>query len=258
MKAVVVTGAERGLGKTIIETLVREGYHLIAVSLSMKNLETMKEELIKTSGIPREGIDLIQFDFKHTEDIGNLADSIKKCLKPPIFLWGYVNNAAIFYPSSKESSTLLEITYHDIMEILNINQISAFLLSREMFRIMKDAKKGGSIVYISSSVDKRGSIISPVYAMSKAALVNLAKSISNEGATEKIRANCISPGLMETQMGLEIWSTKEKLHERVERSLTKRACTTAEVAYLVKYLLSEYSECILGENLDISAGMMLK
>ena len=257
MKAVVVTGAERGVGKAIVKCLLEENYHLIAVSISMSDLEKMKKEMA-TIGLSAERIHLIEFDLMNIENIGFLVDSIKNFLHNSMELWGYVNNAAIYFPSSKESTKLLDISMKDIMEILNVNVISAFLTSREMFRIMKEAKKGGSIVFISSVASKNGSVINPVYGMTKAAIANLAKSIAREGGSYNIRANAISPGVLETQMGLEIYSTKEKLRERTEKNLIKRACTPEEVAYLVKYLLSEHAGYITGENLDLSGGSLIK
>jgi NAD(P)-dependent dehydrogenase (short-subunit alcohol dehydrogenase family) len=174
------------------------------------------------------------------------------------FLWGYVNNAAIYFPSTKESSRLSDIRLNGMMEILEVNMISAFLLSREMFKWMKETRKGGSIVFISSFVNSRGSLINPVYAMTKAAIVNLAKSIASEGGEDNIRCNAISPGVMETQMSSEIYKSEEILRKRIERNLIKRTCTTEEVAHLVKYLLSDYSGYITGENLNISGGMLIK
>lgn len=258
MKSVVVTGAERGVGKAITKVLLEEGYHLIAVSIFMPDLEKMKEEMVKQFGFQNKRIDLIEFDLREVNHIGSLVNSIKKCLNESNPLWGYVNNAAMYFPSSKGSARFSDIVLDDMIEILKVNMISAFMLSREMFQILKEAKKGGSIVFISSVAGKKGSWINPVYGMTKAAVANLAKSIAHEGGSENIRANAISPGVMETQMGLEIYSSKEKLNERIKKNLISRACTPEEVAHLVKYLLSNYAGYMTGENLDLSGGSLIK
>jgi len=258
MKSVVVTGAERGVGKAITKALVEAGYHIIAVSIFMHDLEKMKEEMVNDLGISGERIDLIEFDLREVDEIGSLVEEIKTCIDDSRPLWGYVNNAAIYFPSSKKGSRLLDITLDDMMEILKVNMISAYLLSREMFRMMREIGKGGSIVFISSVAGKKGSLINPVYAMTKAAVANLAKSIAHEGGSENIRANAISPGVIETQMGLEIYTSKEKLDERIKKNLIPRACTPEEVAHLVKYLLSDYAGYITGENLDLSGGSLIK
>jgi 3-oxoacyl-[acyl-carrier protein] reductase len=256
-KAVVVMGAERGLGKAISKVLLGKGYHLIAASISMSDAELMKREMIDNVKIPAERVDLIEFDMRNLDKVDVFVDSVRVCLnKKPIYLWGYVNVAGIFYASSR-SHKLTDICLEDIMEVLKVDEISAFLLSREMFKIIKEGKKGGAIILISSNSSKRGSVMHPVYAMAKASLVNLAMSIAIEGGAEGIRANAISPGIMETQMGREIIKTKEDLAKRLERSLIKRSCTPEEVAHLVSYLLSDYGSYITGENLDISGGRLL-
>jgi NAD(P)-dependent dehydrogenase (short-subunit alcohol dehydrogenase family) len=258
MKSVVVTGAERGVGKSIIEVLLEEDYHLIAVSISMSALEIMKQEMIKEHGASEERIDLIEFDLRNAEQIDNLMVLIKNKLAKSVHLHGFVNNAAIYFPTSGRGSGLLEIQLADLMEIVKVNMISAFFLAREMFGLMKRQKCGGSIVFISSVVSKKGSVTNPVYAMTKAGLANLAKTIAIQGGGDNIRANAISPGVMETEMGLALYPNKEKLRERMEKNLIKRPCTTEEVARLAAYLLSGYSGYMTGQNLDLSGGSLIR
>ena len=257
-KSVVVTGTTRGVGRAIAEVLLEDGYHLIAVDLSMPDLEGMKEEVIRQLGPKGQRIDLVEFDLRQVDRIGFLVESIKKYLSESNPLWGYVNNAAIYVPSSKRSTRLAEVALEDMLEILNVNMISAYLLSREMFKILKEGKRGGSIVFIASLVGKKGSFLNPVYGMTKAAIANLAKSIAQEGGSDKIRANAISPGVIETRMGSEIYPSREKLEERINRNLIRRACAPEEVAHLVKYLLSDYSEQMTGDDLDLSGGSLIR
>jgi NAD(P)-dependent dehydrogenase (short-subunit alcohol dehydrogenase family) len=258
MKSVVVTGAERGVGKESVRVLLEEGYHVIAVSISLPNLADMKAEMVDRCGLPGERLDLIEFDLASVERIGHLVASIKGFLHPENPLWGYVNNAAIYYPLSKRSARLLDVVLPDAMEILNVNMISALLLSREMFRILKEGGKGGSIVFIASVAGKKGSVLSPVYGMSKAAIANLARSIAREGGADGIRANAISPGVMETQMGFQTYSSAQMLDERIKKNLIPRSCRPEEVAHLVAYLLSDHAGYITGEDLDLSGGSLIK
>jgi len=255
MKAVVVTGAERGLGKAIARTLLEDGYHLIALSLSMAELEKMKQEMVASLGIMEHSIDLIEYDLEDIHNMGSLVGSIHSCLDNTKSLWAYVNNAAVFLPRPGKACSLLEIGLNDTLTIMNVNMVASLFLSREMFRLLKENGNGGAIVFISSTVSIRGSVINPVYAMTKAALVNLVKSMSIEGGPEKIRINAISPGIMETQMGMEVFSTRNRLKERVEKNLIKRACTPEEVSQLVKYLISVKAEYITGQNLVIDGGL---
>lgn len=258
MKSIVVTGTIRGVGRAITKVLLEEGYHVIATDYSMKLLEEMKKEIIGELGISGEKLDLVEFDLRKVDQIEVLVDSIKRCLSGKNPLWGYVNNAAMYFPSSKRSSRLTEIVLDDIYEIVKVNMISAILVSREMLKILREGKAGGSIVFISSVAGKRGSLINPIYGMTKAAVANLAKAIAHEGGGEKITANAISPGAMETQMGLDIYRSKEKLQERISRNLIPRVLDPKEVAQMVKYLLSEDASYITGENLDLSGGSLIK
>lgn len=258
MKSVVVTGAERGVGRSVAETLLKAGYRIIAVSISMDALVKMKEEMVSRFGYTGERIALIAHDLRDMDGLDSLVQSIRQCLTAENPLWGYVNNAAIYYPSSRGSTRLMEITPEDMGEILKVNMIAAFILSREMFRILWEGKGGGAMVFISSLASKKGSRMNPVYGMTKAAVANLAKSIASEGGKEKIRANAISPGAIETQMGDDIYSTEEKWEERKKRNVIERACTLDEVACLVKYLLSEEAGYMTGENLDLSGGNLIR
>jgi len=259
MRSVVVTGAARGVGKAIMKVLLEDGYHVIATDVLKADLEEMKAEMVREHGIPDPRVDLIEFDLREMDRIEFLANSIRSFLsKANSPLWGYVNNAAMFFPSSKGATRLEEIALDDILEILKVNMISAYLLSREMFKILKEGKQGGSIVFISSVAGKKGSLHNPVYGMTKAAIANLAKSIAHEGGSENIRANAVSPGVIETQMGLGIYNSREKLDERIKKNLIARSCTTEEVAHLVKYLLSEHSGYMTGEDLDLSGGTLIK
>lgn len=258
MKSVIVTGTTGGVGRAITKVLLQDGYRIIATDVSMPCLEKMKKEVTSDLRIPSGRIGLIDFDLRQVDRIGSFIDSIKECLDERDPLWGYVNNAAIFFPSSKKSSRFTEIVLEDILEIVNVNMISSFLLSREIFKILRTGKRGGSIVFISSVAGRIGSFFSPVYGMTKAAVANLAKAIAQEGGRENIRANAISPGALETKMGLEIFNSKEKFDERVSKNLIPRACTPDEVAHLVNYLLSDYSAFMTGENLDLSGGRLIK
>jgi NAD(P)-dependent dehydrogenase (short-subunit alcohol dehydrogenase family) len=241
-----------------VEVLLRDGYHIIAADIAMPHLEQMKEEVVRQLGISDRRMDLVEFDLRNVDRIGSLVDLIRKCLSETNPLWGYVNNAAVYLPSSKASTRLTEINVDDVWEILKVNLLSAFLVSREMFKILKEKKGGGSIVFISSVAGKKGSLLNPVYGMTKAAVANLAKSIAHEGGSEKIRANAISPGMIETRMGSEVYSSKESRDERIKKNLIQRACTPEEVAHLVKYLLSEFSGSMTGEDLDLSGGTLIK
>lgn len=257
MKSVVVTGAERGAGKAIVKVLLEEGYHVIAVSISLPNLKSMKEEMVNCYNLPGGKLDLLEFDLRNVEQIGHLVGSIKGCLHAENPLWGYVNNAAIYYPSNKTSAKLSDVSLPEVMEILNVNMISSFLLSREMFKILKEGGKEGSIVFISSNVGKRGSVLNPVYAMSKAAIANLAKSMAREGGNDYIRVNAVSPGTMATQMGFQTYPLEALLDERIKKSLIKRCLKLEELAHLVKYLLSDYAGYITGVDWDISGGSLI-
>ena len=258
-RAIVVTGTERGLGREISRVLLEEGYHIIAVSISGTEMEKTKKELVGSLQIPMDRLDVIEFDLRNVDKIGRLVEAIKTCLNnQTIYLWGYVNNAAIGEPSSGRSSLLVDMGLKDMMEVLKVNMIAAFLISREMFKLIKKTQKGGAIVLISSISGVKGSPLLPVYAMTKAALANLAKSIAVVGGgKDNIRANAISPGVMLTKMAADIFPTKEKIQERFQKNIIQRACDPAEVAHLVSYLLSDYAGYITGENIEISGGRRL-
>jgi len=259
MKSVVVTGTERGVGKAIAKVVLEEGYHLIATSLNLSALEVMKQEMVTEHGAKEERIDLIEFNLAEVEQIQGAIQAIRDKLSGSgHHLHGYVNNAGMYFPTSGRSSRLLEIEMDDLLEIMKVNLISAFFLAREMFRLLKEGGQGGSLVFIASVVSQKGSVTNPVYAMTKAGLANLAKTMATEGGADNIRANAISPGVLETQMGLALYASKEKLQERMEKNLIKRACTPEEVARLTAYLLSDYAGYITGQNLDLSGGSLIK
>ncbi|MDR2407061.1 MAG: SDR family oxidoreductase [Bacteroidales bacterium] len=239
-KTVLVTGASSGIGKAIAIMCSQMGANLVITGRNEERLKNTFEEL--------EGVN-------HTYLIADLTkeDNVEQLVKNLSKLDGFVNSAGIVKPQ------LLAYTdMNEINDILQTNSISAINLSRLLIQHNK-INKEASIVYISSiNGNNCSSIGSSIYAASKAMLNGFMKGIALELASKKIRVNCITPGMIETDIfkGSNI-DTEAIEKDRLKYPL-KRYGRPEEVAYSVIYLLSDATKWVTGSSLLIDGGYTLQ
>ena len=226
-RVAVVTGAQRGIGKAIVDTLAANGARVAALDLAAPD---------------HPGILGIACDVSSETAIDAAFTQVEETLGTVSVL---VLNAGI-YPIVPFEETTLELWNRT----LAINLTGAFLAARRALPGMRE-QGYGRLVGIGSSAGKAGGARSiAAYAASKGAVMTMMKSIANEYAKFGITSNALAPALIDTEM---IAATRDL----VTRIPVGRFGTTDEVAALVAFLCSEHAGYITGEVTDINGGFLI-
>ena len=233
-KVVVVTGAGRGLGLAISQSLVSEGYYVVGIG---------RNETNDFLSLPAESRQFVVFDLRDLEGIKVLvSDVVERFGGAPFAL---VNNSGI-------GSDGVLATQHeaDISEVLTVNLEAPILLSKYLARQML-RKREGRIVNISSIIARTGFKGLAVYGASKAGLEGFTRSFSREVGKAGITVNCVAPGYMRTDMTGDL--TGSKL-ESVERRAPLGLPEPDDAASAVVYLLGSGATKITGTVLTVDGG----
>jgi 3-oxoacyl-[acyl-carrier protein] reductase len=238
----LVTGAGRGIGRSIAEVLAREGASIAACGLTLKNIEETCSRIQQKGGVATP----------FTVDVRNSA-SVQEAVNNVIDKQGridiLVNNAGI-----TKDMLLLRMKDEDWDEVLSTNLRGAFYFARAALKFMIK-NRSGSIVNIASIMGLVGNAGQSNYAASKAGLIGLSKSMAKEVASRGIRVNAVAPGFIETDM---TGSLNEDFKEKVKARIPLGFFGTPEdVANTVLYLCSNLSRYVTGQTITVDGGMVI-
>jgi 3-oxoacyl-[acyl-carrier protein] reductase len=242
-KVVIITGASRGIGKSIAQTCVNHGAKVAFTYLSSDEKARALEAELTAQGGVAVGFksDASNFDQAH-----ELVDKVVEQFGTVDVL---VNNAGI-----TRDTLLMRMTEEQWDEVINTNLKSAFNLTKAVIKPMLKARSG-SIINMSSVVGVKGNAGQSNYAASKAGLIGFTKSIAAELGSRNIRCNAIAPGFIETEMTevldpavVEQWRNAIPL---------KRGGKPEDVANATVFLASEMSAYITGQTLHVCGGMLM-
>lgn len=241
-KVALVTGASRGIGRSIALRLAQEGADVAFTYLSsVEKGEALVKELeqfgIKAKGYRSDAADFQQADQLVTEVIADFG-------KLDIL----INNAGI-----TRDGLLMRMSEEQWDTVININLKSVFNLTKAATKSMIRAKSG-SIINLTSVVGIRGNAGQANYAASKAGIIGFTKSIALELGSRNIRSNAVAPGFIETEMTDAIDS---KAVEEWKQSIPmKRGGKPEDVADACIFLASDMSSYITGQVLQVDGGML--
>ena len=241
MQNVIVTGASRGLGLAITCTLVRAGYHVIAIS--RHETEQLKSATLDSSEGQRGSLSFSAFDLTDTAEIPNLVRELRKRFGP---IYALINNAGL-------GTSGILATLHDtqIQNLVRLNTIAPIILTKYVIRSMMTGRSG-RIVNVASIVGFTGYSGLSVYSATKASIIGFTRSLAREVGPLGITVNAVAPGFLETEM---TESLSQKQREQIaRRSALHRLAGVDDVGNAVDYLLSEKSRNITGTVLTIDAG----
>lgn len=241
MSVALVTGASRGIGRTIALELANKGYDLaLCYSGNHEAAQDTLEDCKKFGG----QVIAVKADVSQTKDVTDLFSQIKAQLGPVEIL---VNNAGI-----TRDGLMLGMKEADFDQVLEVNLKGAFLCSKAALRDMLKAKKG-RIISISSVVGINGNSGQANYAASKAGLIGLTKSMAKEYGPKGIRANAVAPGFIETAMTAAL--SEETRQEYLKAIAARHFGKPEDVAHLVAFLASDEAEYINGQVISVDGGM---
>lgn len=236
----IVTGASQGIGETIARELARAGSRVILVDILEAQLAGV------AAAVEAEGgrADYFQADVA---DFGRAQAVVEEVVRRYGRVDHLVNNAGI-----ARDNLLLRMKEEEWDAVIRVNLKGAFNFSKAVLRTMVSARYG-RIVNIASVVGLMGNAGQANYAASKAGLIAFAKSLAREVAGRGITVNCVAPGYIATSM-------TEKLPEEVKKAFLeiipmKKFGLPKDVAFAVKFLLSDEAAYITGQVISVNGGM---
>lgn len=240
-KTALVTGASKGIGRSIAMRFAEEGANVAFTFLSSVEKGQELEGELRKFGIKAKGYRSDASDFKAAEEL--ITQVISEFGKLDVL----VNNAGI-----TRDNLLMRMSEEHWDEVININLKSCFNTVKAATRTMMKAKSG-SIINITSVVGVKGNSGQANYAASKAGIIGFTKSVALELGSRNIRCNAIAPGFIETEMTAVL---DEKTVQGWRDGIPmKRGGKPEEVADACVFLGSDMSTYISGQVLQVNGAM---
>jgi len=250
----IVTGAGRNIGRAIALELADMGADVVVAEMDRATGERTADEVRKRG---RKALAL-PTDVTRLADLQAMADRTAA-------EWGridiLVNNAGIH-----RSAHTADVTEDDWDRLLAVNAKGVFFASQAVLRHMVPARRG-NIISIASMAGKMGLKTSLVYGITKAAVISMTKSLAVAHAGDGIRANCVCPGIVETDMifqidreaGEKLFGLRpgEYVKQRVEQIPLGRIETPEDVANVVGFLASGKSSYMTGQAINVTGGLVM-
>ena len=242
-KTAIVTGGSRGIGFATAKILSENGATVVMTSKDQERLEKSTVKIPNAIGIVA--------DIKNKNDVKNVVNkTVEKFGKLDIL----VNNAGIF-PMIKQ---LHEIDEDEWNEVLDVNLTGQFRFTKEAIPHLQ--KTAGSIINISSDAGLKAyqGFNADAYSASKAALILLTKCWALEYAKDKIRVNCICPGVVDTDMTKPFMRTQKDREFMDNEHPIGRIGQPEEVAKAILYFVSDDASWTTGAILAVDGGESIK
>lgn len=243
-KAALVTGASRGIGKTIAEVLAQSGVKVVCCARNLEQLTQL------CSGIEKDGgkAVAIKADVSLASERKQLIEKAVSAFQGIDFL---INNAGVH-----GEKRALDLSDEEFKEVMEINFFSMFSIARDIARHMID-RGGGKIVNMGSFWGQKGVRQHVAYCVSKAAVEPMTRCLAVEWARYNIQVNTVAPGHIMTDISKAAMED-EKLREDVLRRIpARRVGEPEEVAYLVAFLCSQQSNYLTGHIYYIDGGQQI-
>jgi len=238
---VIVTGANRGIGKGIAKNLVEAGFPVAMVGRSLEKLEEVRKELPSGADVSCYAADVADWD--------QVQAAVAAIQEDFPSIHGMVNNAGI-----TRDTLLVRMSPEDWQAVLDVNLTGTFLFTRAVSPIMM-RQRSGRIVNISSVIGLIGNAGQANYAASKAGIVAMTKSVARELGGRGVTCNAIAPGFIETDMTADLGDKVRA--DMLSRIPLKRLGQVEDLAGAVRFLLSADAAWITGQTLVVDGGMVM-
>jgi 3-oxoacyl-[acyl-carrier protein] reductase len=241
MRHVIVTGGSRGLGASMIEGLLSDGYR---VSTCSRSRTTVIDALL--AKYP-------DYLFWAPCEVGE-ADQVDAFVEAAVAwagadkLWGLVNNAGV-----AQAGILASFPNVESERILKINLLGTIQMARAVSKVMLAQEPGGRIINISSIIGTRGYNGLSVYSASKAGVDGFSRAMARELGRRSITVNSIAPGYVATEMSATL--TPSQLKQIVGRTPLGRLATEDDITNAVRFFLSDGAAMITGQTLIVDGGI---
>ncbi len=238
----LVTGASRGIGRSIAETLGQAGATVIGTATSEKGAQAISAYLAE-AGINGQGLVL------NVTDKAAIDATVKTITDTFGTITVLVNNAGI-----TRDNLLMRMKDDEWDDIIATNLTSIYRMSKACLRGMTKAKKG-RIISISSVVGASGNAGQTNYAAAKAGLVGFTKSLAREIGSRNITVNVVAPGFIDTDMTREL--SEDQRNHLLQGIPLSRLGQPQEIAGAVLFLASSLGTYVTGETIHVNGGMYM-
>jgi 3-oxoacyl-[acyl-carrier protein] reductase len=237
-KKALITGALRGIGKTIADLFIEQGAEIWG--LDYKTPEDLSDRVAAAKG----KLHWVQCDLSNT---GAIEEAIEAAIKEAGGFDILINNAGI-----TKDNLSFRMSLEEWQKVIDINLSAAFIVARTVGRDMI-RKRTGSIVNMASVIGIHGNGGQANYAASKAGLIGVTKSLAQEVASRGVRVNALAPGYIGTDMTAVLPDAVKQA--MIERIPLKRMGTPQDIANAALFFASDDSNYVTGQVLPVDGGM---
>lgn len=243
-KVAIVTGASSGLGKRFAQVLASRGAKVAIAARRTDALDRLSAGIKAAGGIAFA----TKLDVNDEQSVVSAVKAIESALGPIDVL---VNNSG-----TSISKPALEQTAEDWDAVVNVNLRGVFFMAKEVAKRMREGSRGGSIINIASILATRqtGSVLP--YAVSKAGVVQLTKSLALEVARYNIRVNAIAPGYIETEINRDYFATDTGA-AMIKRIPQRRIGSDSDLDGALLLLASDASRFMTGSVVTVDGGHLV-
>lgn len=247
-KVALVTGGKNGIGKAVVETLLKAGASVVSGDLGHDEDFKLETKQLAISKV----------------DVAS-EKSVHQWLENTLAVFGkvdiLVNSAGI-----STMDLVIDSQLSDWDKVMDVNARGVFLTSKNVGKLMQEANNGGRIIQIASQAGKNGYTALGTYTASKHAVLGLTKTMAKELAKDNILVNAVCPGIVETEMkhrervegGLIRGLTPEEIYaEDCSQIPLGRTATASEIAAVVLFLASQLSAYMTGQAINVTGGMTM-
>ena len=244
-KVALVTGAHRGIGYAIAEEMAKCGAR-VAICSNDADGVAQAQALLSAAGHDARGF---RCDVSINADLDALVADVRGAFGRIDIL---VCNAGI----APHFGPMVTATDEDYDATMRVNVYSAMQLANRVIPEMA-ARKDGVVIFTSSIAGLRGNAKLGVYALSKAAVAQLARNLAVEHGPDNVRVNAISPGLTRTEFATPILGNEEGLKVRLLKTPLRRYAEPREIAGAAVFLASPAGAFVTGQNLVVDGGTVI-
>lgn len=241
-KIALVTGASRGIGKTVAATLAAQGAYVIGTATTEQGALSI-DEMFKTEQLSGKGVVL---DVRNSQEVEQLLEDLSKENLSPSIL---VNNAGI-----TADNLLLRMDDEEWLAVIETNLNSVFRVTKACIKSMFRAR-WGRVITIGSVVGSSGNSGQCNYTAAKAGIIGFSKSLAQEIGSRGITINVVAPGFIDTDMTAALPDMVKD--EMLKRIPLRKFGQTEDIAETVAFLASDKARYITGETIHVNGGMYM-
>jgi NAD(P)-dependent dehydrogenase (short-subunit alcohol dehydrogenase family) len=245
-KVAIVTGASRGIGEAIARCFAANGAKVVLASRKIEGLTAVAESIGASGGA---AFAVAAHTGKESDCTALVDAAVKKFGKVDIL----VNNAA----TNPYFGPMVDIDEAAWDKTFEVNTKGYFWMTREVVKHLRSREAPGSIIHMASVAGLVASPLQGVYAMTKAAIISMTKTLACELAANNIRVNAIAPGFVDTKFAAAVLKNDTLLEEVMRITPMKRYAQPEEIAGGALYLASDSASYLTGHALVIDGGMTI-